>query len=246
MSLSAETTETEGFTKALDWLFQRRIVATSKEKVDLSTAESANPKLTRSYLREMIREKAPPDMPMTRKVAAFYLGIALAQLEVWLKDPDVESPFKYSKQATKAEVEAFAQAFLANKHRDDLDDIQPIGGFWDSKDRFYVIDESGAILADAEWNGFRQEDIAVWVEAIGRSGMDMDVLKLSEAMEKPWTHASEKEPWLSRWTELLEHDIADAQARLDRAKSALADTRAKVLDERLPPAQAEDKPHNPF
>lgn len=246
MSLSAETTQATGFLKAVKLLFERKVIATNVERIDLEEEEADEPGPVRSYVRELIKESGD-DLPMTRTVAAFYLGVPLALLEKWAKDPGVESPFKYGGKATKAEVEAFAQQALALKHSEELGrEAKPIGGYWDHSGRFYCIDENGAILADAEFNGVRKKDLADYFQALGKGDSEMRVMTLGEAMEKPWTHASEKEPWLSRWAELLEHDIADAQAKLERAKSDLANTREKLLDERLPPARGEDKPHTPF
>ena len=236
MATSAVDAHRIGFQKAIEALFDDALVPAlerrqkRKERQSLERASDQSTLAPYRTVREKLDE-ADDSFEMTRTTAQFYLHLSPTAFKQALARGD--HPFAPPNGgAPKGEVDAWFKAVVLRKHQDVLEDLDPHRVVTVSRDmdsgRPYLVHQSGAILADGQVTSIAPKD----VETAFRLGAGIRIFSLTQAMGERWEDAFERQVWAQGRMRVIDQDLADATAAVERAAAALKQV----------PEEAEDGP----
>jgi hypothetical protein len=235
---SATDAHYKGFIHALDALFDLAI-ATDQGPRGRQAATVARRKLALlqdfSAVRQALDE-APDNLPMGRSMAMFFLHMSPAVFQRHLK----EGPHPFASDQhppSKGEVNAWFTALMGAKHALTLQ-IEPLRLGRDNKNgRRYLLDASGAILADAEISSINTQDALYAIE----HGGSIRILRLDEALVSPWADPLERAGWAAGWTRWLNHRRDALTTELAATTKALSQAQDQDLQSTTGPAKPSTK-----
>lgn len=237
MVTSAKQAFESGYEQVIKLLYDEELATTAAEKSRLRkervrlVGQVGDPEAY-GAVRATLDAK-PGDFMMSRAIAQFYLGMSPATFKAALKRG--KHPFaEPNGGAPKGRVMAWFRETVARKHAAEVPKSVVARVSRDlSTGRFYLVDESGVILADGQVSLISPAD----VEFAFKKGAGLRIYTLTEAMAAPWASISERAPWAAGRLRVIEAHAAEAQRALDAWSAARREAVAQDLEATLPAAK---------
>lgn len=178
-------------------------------------------------MREVL-DAADDDFYMSRPMAQFYLAMSPKTFKTALSK--APHPFAEPKGgATKGAIDEWflrrSTTALPAARKAGVKRVRSL-----DTGRFYLVDQDGRILGDAQINRVGAEGIAHKLS----NGGDIRVMSLNAALAMPWADPTERKPWALGRQVFLQRQLEQAQALAQRTHLAIARAKGEDMEATLP------------